>query len=183
MPSRKKFLQQSSFGLLSFLFLPDTMLAAATDSDFKGIVVMDEEGEAYQWRDGTARVKIKIAKDNGAGSLSFLSESFIPGDAIRVHKHSNEDELIFIHKGSGVFTLDEKEYPVQAGAVALVPKGIWHGLRNTGAENIEMRFAYAPSGFEGYFRALGTPLGQSFIPRSPEERKAVELKYGLIRKS
>jgi quercetin dioxygenase-like cupin family protein len=183
MPSRKQFLEQSALGFFSFLHLPNLGSSMIKSEDFKGMVVNDEEGEAYQWRDGTALVKIKISKIDNSQSISFLSESFIPGDAIRVHKHSNEDELIFIHKGTGVFTLDEKEYAVQAGAVALVPKGIWHGLRNTGAENIEMRFAYTPSGFEGYFRDLGTPLGQPFRQRSPEERKTIELKWGLIRKS
>jgi len=182
MSSRKQFLQQSSKGLFSFLLLPGLASSMTANEDFKGMLVSDEEGEAYQWRDGTALVRIKISKANGAQAISFLSESFIPGDAIRVHKHTNEDELIFIHKGTGVFTLGEKEYPVQAGDVALVPKGVWHGLRNTGKKNIEMRFAYTPSGFEGYFRDLGTPVGQPFRQRSPEERKSVELKWGLIRK-
>lgn len=183
MSSRKQFIHQSSFGFFAFLFSQQASFASPNNEDFRGMIVTDEEGETYQWRDGTARVKIKIAKVNGAESISFLSESFIPGDAIRVHKHSSEDELIFIHKGSGIFTLDEKEYHIQSGAVALVPKGIWHGLKNTGTENIEMRFAYTPSGFEGYFRELGTPVGQPFITRNPEERRAVELKWGLIRKS
>ena len=182
MPSRKHFIQQSSFGFFSFMFFPDMLTITSTNEDFKGMVVTDEEGETFQWRDGTARVKIKIAKVNGAQSISFLSESFIPGDAITIHKHHNEDELIFIHKGSGIFTLDEKEYSMQAGAVALVPKGTWHGLRNTGTENIEMRFAYTPSGFEGYFRDLGTPIGKPFVKRSPEERRVVEKKWGLTRK-
>jgi len=132
MSSRKQFLQQSSKGLFSFLLLPGLASSMTANEDFKGMLVSDEEGEAYQWRDGTALVRIKISKANGAQAISFLSESFIPGDAIRVHKHTNEDELIFIHKGTGVFTLGEKEYPVQAGDVALVPKGVWHGLRNTG---------------------------------------------------
>jgi quercetin dioxygenase-like cupin family protein len=132
---------------------------------------------------GTARVTIKVAKINGSKSVSFLSESFIPGDAINIHKHSNEDELIFIHKGSGILTLDEKEYSVRIGAVALVSKGVWHGLKNNGTENIEMRFAYTPAGFEGYFRELGTPLSQSFIKRTKDEKRIVGLKYGLIRKA
>jgi quercetin dioxygenase-like cupin family protein len=114
--------------------------------------------------------------------MSFLSESFTPGDAIQIHKHSNEDELIFLHKGSGILTLDDKEYKVSTGAVAFVPKGIWHGLRNTGAENIEMRFAYTPSGLEAYFREIGTPIGQPFKKITPEERKKIGLRYGIVRK-
>ena len=183
MSTRKQFIQQGSLGLFSFLLLPNVASSHIRNGDFRGLVVNEDEGEAFQWRDGTARVKIKISKINGAQSISFLSESFIPGDAITIHKHTNEDELIFIHKGSGIFTLDETEHPVQAGSVALVPKGVWHGLRNTGTENIEMRFAYTPAGFEGYFRDLGVPLGEPYVRKNLEERRIIEKKWGLIRKA
>jgi quercetin dioxygenase-like cupin family protein len=99
-----------------------------------------------------------------------------------VHKHLNEAELIFLHKGSGLFTLGEKQYPISEGAVALVPPGTWHGLQNTGNENIEMRFAYTPSGFENFFREVGTPLGQPFVKKSMDERKAIAKKWGMIYK-
>ena len=87
---------------------------------------------------------------------------FRPGDALAVHKHLNEDELIFMHRGSGLFMLGDKQYEIKEGAVALVPKGVWHGLRNTGNENIEMRFGYTPSGFEGFFREAGDTCGTIF---------------------
>jgi quercetin dioxygenase-like cupin family protein len=56
-----------------------------------------------------------------------------------------------LHKSSDLFTLGEKEYQIREGTVALVPRGVWHGLKNTDIENIEMRFAFTPSGFEGFF--------------------------------
>jgi quercetin dioxygenase-like cupin family protein len=181
MTSRKQFLQQGSLGFLSSFILPFSIQAKG-NADFTGLVVNEDEGEAYQMRDGTAIVKIKIAKVQGADSISFLSESFKPGDFLPVHKHLNEDELIFLHKGAGLFTLGDQQYEIKAGAVALVPKGAWHGLRNTGKEIIEMRFAYTPSGFEGFFREVGTPVGQSFIRKTFEERRAIAKKWGMIYK-
>jgi quercetin dioxygenase-like cupin family protein len=181
MTSRRQFLQQGSLGFVSSFILPLSVLAKDT-SDFNGIVVSEDEGEAFQMRDGTAIIKIKIAKVQGAESISFLSESFRPGDALPVHKHLNEDELIFLHKGSGLFTLGDRQYEIKEGAVALVPKGVWHGLQNTGSENIEMRFGYTPSGFEGFFREVGTPVGQSFIQKTMDERKAIAKKWGMIYK-
>ena len=130
-----------------------------------------------------ALVRIKIAKQQGAQSISFLSETFKPGDALPVHKHLNEDELIFLHSGSGLLTLGEKHYTIQRGAVAIVPKGVWHGLENTGTENIEMRFAYIPAGFEGFFREVGTPVGQPLVKRTMEERRAIARKWGMIYKT
>jgi len=181
MNSRRQFLQQGSLGFISSFIIP-SMAFAEVDPDFGGLVVNHDEGEAIQMRDGTAIVKIKIAKAQGAESISFLSESFKPGDALPVHKHLNEDELIFIHKGSGLFTLGEKQYQIKEGAVALVPKGVWHGLKNDGTENIEMRFAYTPSGFEGFFREVGTPIGKPFVLKTMEERRAIAKKWGMIYK-
>jgi quercetin dioxygenase-like cupin family protein len=181
MTSRRQFLQKGSFGFLSSLLLPLSSLANET-SDFTGLVVNEDGGEAIQMRDGTAIVKIKIAKVQGAESISFLSESFRPGDALPVHKHLNEDELIFLHKGSGLFTLGDKQYQIKEGAVALVPKGVWHGLQNNGIENIEMRFGYTPSGFEGFFREVGTPVGQPFIRKTFDERRLIAKRWGMIYK-
>jgi quercetin dioxygenase-like cupin family protein len=182
MSTRKQFIGQSGAGFLS-LFLPSLSAVTADGQPFAGMVVNDPDGEAVLLRDGTSVVRIKIAKSQGAESICFLSESFRPGDALPIHKHMNEDELIFIHKGSGLFTLGEKEYSVTEGAVILVPKGIWHGFQNNGSINIEMRMAYTPSGFEGFFREVRTPMGQPFVAKTMEERRSVALKWGMIYKS
>jgi hypothetical protein len=46
-------------------------------------------------------------------------------------------------------------------------------LQNNGSENIQMRFGYTPSGFEGFFREVGTPVGQPFIKKTMDERRAI----------
>ena len=186
MYSRKQFFQQGGLSVFALL-LHNIASPEITKNEFRGMVLNEDEGEVFQYPDRltgapTRTLKIKISKTAGSETMSFLSESFIPGDAILIHKHTNEDELIFVHKGSGILTLDDKEYNVSTGAVAFVPKGIWHGLRNTGTENIEMRFAYIPSGLEAYFREIGTPVGQPFKKITAAERKKIGLKYGLIRK-
>ncbi len=182
MTSRRQFLGHGSLGILSSLILPLSVFSKDT-SGFEGLVVNEDEGESIQMRDGTAIVRIKIAKTQGAQSISFLSESFRPGDALPVHKHLNEDELIFLHKGSGLLTLGERQYQIKEGTVAIVPKAIWHGLQNTGNGNIEMRFCYTPSGFEGFFREVGTPVGQTFIQKTMDERSVIAKKWGMIYKN
>lgn len=181
MNTRKQFIELGAAGFISCLLLPLPAFSNETPK-FEGLIVAEEEGEALMIRNGTTIVRIKVAKIQGSASICFLSESILPGEAIPVHKHANEDELIFLHKGTGLFTLGEKQYPVNEGAVAVVPKGIWHGLQNTGTENIEMRFAYTPSGFEGFFREVGTPAGQPFVKRSTEEKRAIAKKWGMTHK-
>ena len=66
----------------------------------------------------------------------FVLKTKVPGRKMRIHKHLNNDELIFIHKGEGTLTLDEQSIQVKTGDVAFVPRGTWHGLDNTGKENL-----------------------------------------------
>jgi len=46
-----------------------------------------------------------------------------------------------------------------------------------------MRFAFTPAGFEGFFREVGTPVGQPFVPKTMEQRRAIAKKWGMIYKA
>ena len=167
--------------------LPRPLLAngnAPADQEFEGLVVNEEEGEAYQLKSGTSVAKIKVAKSQGATSVCLLSEVFPPGQAILIHKHLYEDEFIILHRGTGLLTLGEKEYQIKEGATIFIPKGVWHGLKNNGTENIDMRFGYSPAGFEGFFRVVGIPVGKPWvqIQRTMEEKRALTEKYGFVPK-
>jgi quercetin dioxygenase-like cupin family protein len=105
-----------------------------------------------------------------------------PGRKMRVHKHLNNDELIFIHKGEGTLTLDEQYIEVKTGDVVFVPRDTWHGLDNTSTGNLLMIFQYAPAGFEEYFIENGTLAGTSTKERTEEEYALTEKKYGMVYK-
>jgi oxalate decarboxylase/phosphoglucose isomerase-like protein (cupin superfamily) len=128
-------------------------------------------------------ITIKISKPkNGVDGISFCVEHMTPGRKMRIHKHLNNDELIFIHKGEGTLTLDEESIEVKTGDVVFVPRGIWHGLDNTGKENLSMVFQYSPAGFEEYFIENGTPGGMPAKQRTEEEYALTEKKYGMVYK-
>ena len=188
MSTRRHFIGQSGAGLLSALLPLSTFsqmqeeASAHVEPGFEGLIVTDDEGEAVRMRDGSAIVKIKVARSSGAASIAALSEVFHPGDTLPVHKHLNEDEVIFIHKGKGLFTLGEKQYPLGEGSIVFIPKGVWHGFHNNGSEPIDMRFCYSPPGFEGFFREVGTAVGQPFVQKTMEERRAIAKKWGMIYK-
>jgi mannose-6-phosphate isomerase-like protein (cupin superfamily) len=182
---RRKFLQIGFLGFFTALFtsLPKISFGKYASDNDKGIVVHEDEGIHILTGRGKAPMSIKISKTkHGVDNISFCTEDIIPGRKLRIHKHLNNDELIFIHKGEGTFTLDEQSIEVKTGTVVFVPRGVWHGLENTGKENIRMVFQYSPAGFEEYFIENGTPVGMPAKERTKEEYTIAEKKYGMVYK-
>jgi len=183
---RRKFLQTGVIGFCTALFanLPKTSFAKSISDNEKGIVVNPEEGVHLLTGRRKVPMNIKLSKvKNGVNGISFCMEDMTPGRKMRVHKHLNHDELIFVHKGEGTLTLDEQSIPVKTGTVIYVPRGIWHGLDNTGTENLLMAFQYSPAGFEQYFIENGTLEGMPTKEKTEEEYAITEKKYGMVYKT
>ena len=182
---RRKFLHTGIVGFCTALFagLPKLSFAKNVPNNDKGIVVHEDEGTHILTGRRKVPITIKISKaKHGVDGISFCVEDMIPGRKMRVHKHINNDELIFIHKGEGTLTLDEESVEVKTGDVVFVPRNTWHGLDNTGKENLLMVFQYSPAGFEEYFIENGTLVGMSAKERTAEEYAITEKKYGMVYK-
>jgi mannose-6-phosphate isomerase-like protein (cupin superfamily) len=180
---RRQFLLTGLAGFCTALFanLPKISLAKSPAND-KGIIVRESEGIHILTR-RKVPITIKISKaKHGIDGISFCVEDQSPGRKMRIHKHLYNDELIFIHKGEGTLILDEQSIEVKTGDVAFVPRGTWHGLHNTGKENLSMIFQYTPAGFEEYFIENGTMEGMLAKERTEEEYASAEKKYGMIYK-
>lgn len=181
---RRRFLQLGVTGIITaFLEILPKFSNAGTRTVGKGIVVHKDEGIKILTGRRKVPINIKISKGkNGVDSISFCVEDMIPGRKMRVHKHLENDELIFIQKGKGKLTLDDKLVEVNAGDVAFIPRGVWHGLDNTGEDNLLMVFQYSPAGFEEYFIENGTIEGMPAREKTKEEYAITEQKYGMVYK-
>ena len=59
-----------------------------------------------------------------------------PGKSVhRAHRHPHEEYLVVV-EGSGTWSLDGKESPAQRGDILYVEPWVYHGLTNTGQENL-----------------------------------------------
>jgi mannose-6-phosphate isomerase-like protein (cupin superfamily) len=59
-----------------------------------------------------------------------------PGKSVhRAHRHAEEEYLI-LAEGSGTWSLDGKEFPAKRGDILYVEPWVYHGLTNTGAEQL-----------------------------------------------
>ena len=179
---RRKFLKIGFIAAFTALLtkLPKVGLAQSFKEMDEGIVVHEDEGiHLLTRRKVPITIKISQAK-HGVNGISFCVEEMDPGRKMRVHKHLNNDELIFIHRGQGTLTLGSKIIHLRTGAVAFVPRGTWHGLDNTGTEQLQMIFQYSPAGFEEFFVENGTPVGVPGKERTKEELAMTAEKYGIV---
>ena len=67
-----------------------------------------------------------------------------PGGIIPEHFHTVEIETAFVMAGTGVLTVDGKDYPFEAGINASVPVGAVHSVRNIGAVPLEIYAIHTP---------------------------------------
>jgi mannose-6-phosphate isomerase-like protein (cupin superfamily) len=154
---------------------------AATAPAWPGVVLQADEGEhlVSGRRRGAMRIKVDSRSAIGA-TMSMLISEVAPGANIPVHLHRNEDELIFIHTGAGMVTLGEERIASTAGAILYAPRGVWHGVENTGRDTLTWCAIYSPPGFEQYFREVGVPAGSGAPGPSPEVLAKTAEKYGMV---
>ena len=129
---------------------------------------------------GRDPVRIKLGPKGSRGPFGMITQEVSVETTIPVHLHENEDELIFIQSGEGEATLGDDVVKLAAGSTLFVPRGTWHGGRNTGSGILNWIAIYSPSGFEGYFREIGRRSPDE-APRSLSagEREARDRQYGI----
>lgn len=71
--------------------------------------------------------------------------AFEPGQEHRLHAHAGMDKVYHVLAGRGVFLLEGREEPMDAGTMLVAPDGVPHGIRNTGSERLLVLAILAPS--------------------------------------
>ena len=47
---------------------------------------------------------------------------------VKIHKHVNHVENIYVSEGSGIFQLEDSTFNINSGDLIVVPKNTWHGV-------------------------------------------------------
>jgi quercetin dioxygenase-like cupin family protein len=71
--------------------------------------------------------------------------AFEPGQAHELHSHAGMDKMYQVLAGDGVFLLEGRELPMQAGDLLIAPDGVPHGIRNTGTDRLLVLAVLAPA--------------------------------------
>ena len=48
--------------------------------------------------------------------------------SVKIHKHVNHVENIYVSEGSGSFQLEDSTFNISSGDLIIVPKNTWHGV-------------------------------------------------------
>ncbi len=71
--------------------------------------------------------------------------AFEPGQEHKLHAHAGMDKVYHVLQGRGLFLLEGRELPMQAGEMLVAPEGVPHGIRNTGGERLLVLAILAPA--------------------------------------
>lgn len=71
--------------------------------------------------------------------------AFEPGQEHRLHAHEGMDKVYHVLEGSGVFLLEGRKEPMDAGTMLIAPEGVPHGIRNTGSGRLVVLAVLAPA--------------------------------------
>ena len=116
-----------------------------------------------------------LSKDTD-GDLYIEDVTGKPGGGVPLHMHSREDELFIIHQGEITFTVGTETHVVQAGAMVYGPRGVPHGIKFTGTENVHFTTLVMPgANFEAFVEATATLDAHA----DPHRRNEIAATYGI----
>jgi mannose-6-phosphate isomerase-like protein (cupin superfamily) len=70
---------------------------------------------------------------------------FEPGQEHKLHSHASMDKIYHVLEGQGLFLLQDRELPMQAGMMLIAPDGVPHGIRNTSSQRLCVLTILAPA--------------------------------------
>jgi quercetin dioxygenase-like cupin family protein len=159
---------------------------APADNEWGRLVSMaylaqPEQQQQLEWLDGGT---LAILLDGKAtdGQLMVGRFDVSEGEAPPYHKHTHEDEVFMLIKGTALLWYDDQEMALSEGGIVFLPKNIPHAYRIT-SKKADLLMINTPAGIEGMFRFAGrdraTPRPEGF-GISPERMAEGADKFGQI---
>ena len=158
---------------------PAAAPVAAAAARPEGLILQEGEGERRVRRNaGKGPFIIKVDRQNGGSpDLVMGYEDIAPGAEIQLHRHLVADEILFVHRGTGMASLNGRKTHVSAGATIYIPRNVTVGLVNDGTEPLGITFTFSKPGFEELMRDNSVLEGQPVIPMTAAERATIQAKH------
>jgi mannose-6-phosphate isomerase-like protein (cupin superfamily) len=122
-------------------------------------------------RDEGYRVRghyVKADPKSGSMRLGVGLQRLTGGRGTGVHMHEKEDEVLFIHSGSGLGVVGDQRKSVSAGTTLYIPQGTWHGVEAQSGE-LEIFWVVSPPHFAETLRESAEVSDAGKVPADLDE--------------
>jgi quercetin dioxygenase-like cupin family protein len=109
----------------------------------------------------------------GSHHLLLGTELMPPGDSIPLHRHLDEEEAVFLHRGALDVQLAAQHVRAGAGATIFIPESTWISLRNPGPDTAEIVYVFNEPAFAQCLRAFSTAPGRTYREPSRDSVRAI----------
>jgi quercetin dioxygenase-like cupin family protein len=140
-----------------------------------------EQQQRLEWiAGGTLTMLLDSAATDG--KLMMGRFDVAEGEAPPYHKHTHEDEVFMLIKGTALVWYDDTQYELEEGGVVFLPREVAHAYRITSAK-ADLLMINTPAGIEGMFRQAGrdmsTPRPDGF-QLTPERMAQAAKDFGNV---
>jgi quercetin dioxygenase-like cupin family protein len=129
-------------------------------------------GEAKTVRSPIGGDVTYLARGEQTGrALTALDVAVPPGEGPPLHRHTREEEWVYVLEGTLRWMLGDKLTSAPAGSSVFIPRGLPHCFQNVGDLPARMLITFAPAGMEGFFDRLAelTEFDFDAFTRAAEE--------------
>lgn len=135
-------------------------------------------GEGALLQLGSIGAHFKVGRADTGGQYSIVEHPLAPGALVPPHRHSREDELMYVLEGEiGARVGDEVLHAAQ-GSYVFKPRNVSHTFWNERDEKAVVMHILSPGGFENYFADLHRLIPQGGQPDFERVTK-LAAKYGV----
>ena len=168
-------------GMLAATFACTRAAPPAPTPASGGVILAADQGELYHLGQRRSPTLIKVdPKVAGSKHLFMLSEVLPPGTGVPVHRHTHDEEILFIHAGTVTVTLGDRQAEARAGATVFIPPNTWIGVQNTGSEPATFLAIFPEPSTGDYFRGIGRSPGDTRPPPTAAEFAELNRRHHMV---
>jgi len=109
------------------------------------IISKQKKLKTYITKDNSSICELMHPAQQGNSKQSLAQAIVAPHSETQLHYHKQTEELYHIQQGTGLMTLDGKQFPVEVGDTLCIPPNSKHKIKNTGQTDLVFLCCCSPA--------------------------------------